>query len=227
MESNVNDVLIKHVLAELRDLKEWRAKSTDDFCSASTSKLIAALLKVQQKMRGAKADKRNPRFGPYASHESVVAASRPLLTENELVVLQRVAQRGGSSFLITRLAHSSGEWMESSLPLVPENTTLQSFGSAMTYLKRYAHSALIGVTCGDDDDDAEAIQAEQERAPVISPGQLAALQRELKNEKELLKVVLEHKKIKSLRDLSPDSYESTMDWVKTKKAKREQGEAGG
>jgi hypothetical protein len=68
----------------------------------------------------------------------------------------------------TRLAHASGQWVETALA-VPQPATLQELGSAVTYLKRYAINALLAIEGETDDDgnlaDDNTIVASGERAP--------------------------------------------------------------
>jgi hypothetical protein len=52
---------------------------------------------------------------------------------------------------VTCLLHESGESLESLYPL-GEKSDAQAMGSALTYAKRYALSALIGIVTEDDDD---------------------------------------------------------------------------
>jgi hypothetical protein len=51
-------------------------------------------------------------------------------------------------------AHSSGQWIESSLYVAPTRFDAQDVGSVISYLRRYALMAVAGI--GPDDDDGEA-----------------------------------------------------------------------
>ena len=57
--------------------------------------------------------------------------------------------------LTTMLAHSSGEWMSSDWPVCPvaETGAPHRMGAALTYARRYALFALVGIA-GEDDLDA-------------------------------------------------------------------------
>ena len=54
--------------------------------------------------------------------------------------------------LITRLSHSSGEWMEAETPLFLVKDDPQAQGSAITYMRRYAYCAVLGIVADPDDD---------------------------------------------------------------------------
>jgi hypothetical protein len=67
------------------------------------------------------------------------------------------------------LAHSSGQWIESSLYVAPTRFDAQGTGSVITYLRRYALMSVAGI--GPDDDDGEAaVGRPQEPAHQIPNG---------------------------------------------------------
>lgn len=119
--------------------------------------LFEALSKAQGKIENALKDKKNPFFkSNYADLSSVWDACRSPLSSNGLSVIQTVEGNKEQMFLLTWLGHSSGQWMKSKLPLVVAGNTInpQAIGSAITYARRYALSALVGI-CADEDDDGE------------------------------------------------------------------------
>ena len=67
----------------------------------------------------------------------------------------------GSISLRTTLMHSSGQWIASQLTMKAENVSPQKIGSVITYARRYALAALLGV--GQEDDDAQSVQDEYEK----------------------------------------------------------------
>ena len=94
----------------------------------------------------------------YATLDHIIEAIRKPLTENGLWFTQVLESgEGGKYRLITRLLHDSGESIESRTPLLVEDTGNQAFGSALTYMRRYALTALLGIAA-DEDDDANAAE---------------------------------------------------------------------
>ena len=124
--------------------------------SESIAKLATALSIVQGKLTHAKKDSANPFFkSKYADLESVWDACRSLLAENGLSVMQFPGEfHAGNMSMTTILAHSSGEWIgqEMSIPVIRNEP--QSSGSALTYMRRYALAAVVGVVQADDDANA-------------------------------------------------------------------------
>jgi len=59
--------------------------------------------------------------------------------------------------LITTLAHSSGEFVKGRLELKPAKQDAQGVGSVITYGRRYALAAMVGVAPLDDDDGEAAV----------------------------------------------------------------------
>lgn len=144
--------------------------------SDSLKELSGALAKAQSKMDAASNKSPNPFYkSKYASFAAIVKASRPALTENGLAVSQRVVYEGESSLLLTMLLHTSGEFLCSTVRIKPAKEDPQSFGSYLSYLKRYAYAAMVGVICDDEDDDAEEAmvpyrdQREEGRGNMRSP----------------------------------------------------------
>ncbi len=93
----------------------------------------------------------------YASLASGLDSVRKALSQYEIATLQttRIDQDAGHVQLTTILAHSSGEWISSEWPVCPVSETAapHRMGAALTYARRYALFALVGIA-GEDDLDA-------------------------------------------------------------------------
>src|SRR3990172_2599764 len=129
--------------------------------SETIGKLAEALCKAQGMMKGAVKDSENPFFkAAYADLASVWDACREPLSKCGLSVTQttRIADNG-DPVIITTLLHSSGEWMSGELLVKPVKADPQSVGSAITYGRRYALSAIVGIA--PEDDDGEKGQGRQ------------------------------------------------------------------
>jgi hypothetical protein len=135
--------------------------------SESIKDLTLALAKAQGQIKEASKDRTNPHFGQaYATLASVWEACRQPLSQNGLAIIQTPAtSEDGMMQITTLLAHSSGEWIEDILTLMPRDKTPQSFGSAVTYGRRYALMAMVGIAPGDDDDGNAASMPDKARPP--------------------------------------------------------------
>ena len=66
--------------------------------------------------------------------------------------------------------HTSGQWMSATVSVIPMagnkgTNEVQVFGSALTYMKRYALAAMLGVAGDEDDDGNSATVKKAERKP--------------------------------------------------------------
>lgn len=132
--------------------------------SESIKELATALSKVQGQLTFAKKDSANPFFkSTYADLESVWDSCREALAKNGLAVIQMPGNFfEGRMWLITRLVHSSGEWIEQEMSVPVNKPDAQGAGSALTYMRRYALAAFVGIVQADDDGNAAA----QPKAPI-------------------------------------------------------------
>ena len=94
------------------------------------------------------------RYAPLASGLDIV---RKCLGRHEIAVVQTTAidQEAGLVRLTTMLAHASGEWLSSDWPVcaIAETASPHRMGAALTYARRYALFAMVGIA-GEDDMDA-------------------------------------------------------------------------
>lgn len=143
--------------------------------SESIANLSKALSIVQGQLTHAVKDSKNPFFkSNYADLGSVWDSCRSLLAENGLSVMQFPGEYiDGNMSLTTILAHSSGEFIEQEMSLPVSKPDAQGAGSALTYMRRYALAAVIGIYQADDDGNEAAKQKPVER---ITPDQLIVVQ---------------------------------------------------
>lgn len=124
--------------------------------SEHIEEIAKALLNVQKSLPIAAKDAVNPFVkNRYASLNSIMeCCNRPLL-ENGIVVMQcpvSVADPG-SLGLMTRLIHAeSGQWLSGIVAIPMSKADPQGMGAAITYARRYALSAMLGIVTGDDGD---------------------------------------------------------------------------
>src|ERR1700724_1371011 len=107
----------------------------------------------------------------YASLASGLDIVRKSLGQHEIATVQTTAIDDGLIRLTTVLAHSSGEWISSDWPVCPvsEMAAPHRMGAALTYARRYALFALVGIA-GEDDLDAPdlpvaAVSSEAQKNP--------------------------------------------------------------
>lgn len=123
-----------------------------DTLGAIAPALVAALGKIE----GAAKKKTNPGFkSKYADLETVIDASRDILTEHGLTLIQLPSAGGeGTMTLETILLHESGEFIAGTFEMVLGKRDPQGVGSALTYARRYAQMAALNMPAVDDDAEA-------------------------------------------------------------------------
>lgn len=135
--------------------------------SESIAEIAKALSAAQAEITIAKKDRKNSYFqSDYATLSSVWEAIRQPLSKNGLAILQPCRFEDGNVIVTTLLSHTSGQWISEEL-LMPSmmskkgssemmaSSSPQAIGSVMTYARRYALSAMVGVAPDDDDDGEE------------------------------------------------------------------------
>jgi hypothetical protein len=126
--------------------------------STEIGELAAALAKAQGEFQTVAYDSTNPHFrNRYASLAAFESSIRPVLSRHGLSYAQLPDSADGQYRLYTRLMHSSGQWLQRSIGLMLQKQDMQGLGSAITYARRYALAAIVGLSADEDDDAEQAI----------------------------------------------------------------------
>jgi hypothetical protein len=126
----------------------------DNLMSPNIECLGLALSKAQAAIENVNKDKQGYGY-KYADLASCLQAIKKPLSDNGLSISQLVTSEADKQVLITLLIHESGQWLKSKINMesveMKQCNTWQQMGSGMTYARRYALSAIIGLTQEDDD----------------------------------------------------------------------------
>ena len=137
--------------------------------SQPSAELVAALIKFQQSVPTIH-DNDNSYHGGFANLPGILSTIGPKLRENGLAVSQLPEEINGQPGLRTTLLHTSGQSLTAVTPLAVnagKNGT-QEWGKAMTYTRRYALQAVLGLCVGIEDNDAD-MEPEPTRTRTIEP----------------------------------------------------------
>lgn len=137
--------------------------------SDQINELAAALAKAQgsfpaiEKNRQVtvKSEKGSYKFW-YATLDHIVDGIRKPLSDNGLSYVQAIIQSDREMLCETMLMHASGQFITTQLPVkyADQKNNAQALGSAITYAKRYALTAMLGIVA-DEDDDGNAADGNQ------------------------------------------------------------------
>lgn len=121
--------------------------------SEQVTELFKAINQAQSNFPSAKKDSTNPHFrSNYADLTSIVEAIRGPLFKNGLSFVQPLEYQDGHYILTTQINHISGQFIRSSVVIPVVKNDPQGVGSAITYLRRYSLTSMLGVVADEDDD---------------------------------------------------------------------------
>ena len=133
--------------------------------SETIKELATALCEFQSAVEMIKKTEVNPFFkSKYASLADILNVIRQPLADNGLSFVQFPSGKYG---LNTMLLHTSGEWISESYEMEPTKHDPQGAGSVITYQRRYALGAILGLNIDVDDDANKASEKES-----VTVGQL-------------------------------------------------------
>jgi hypothetical protein len=122
--------------------------------SNSIENIAPAFVKFQEDVEPPKKTATNPHFGKtYAPLDEIIRVAKAALTKNGLSQFQEATVEGNNVHVKTRIQHQSGEFYEfEPLTLPVGKNTAQGAGSSITYARRYALCAALGIVADEDDD---------------------------------------------------------------------------
>ena len=150
--------------------------------SEKLDKLAPALAKAQSEMGGAVKDSNNPFFkSKYADLTSVWKSCKTALHDNGFSVIQSPVSSENRIGVSTMLLHESGQFVVDEYTLgVKKQNDPQADGSSITYARRYALAAFVGV-CPVDDDGELAMARNDKKDPPKSSEFLKKMKEYAKN----------------------------------------------
>lgn len=199
----------------------------DPYESTDTAKLAEAFAKAQGEYKPITYNRENPYFkSSYADIDQIVGSAEKALAKYGLSFYQFTRLDDGATILISILKHSSGQWISSRTRILPPKNDPQSYGSTLSYQKRYQAQCLLRVTVSHDldDDDAEVAMIDQRQiiakgtalntkynpkdnsSDTVTKEQLEELEYELAEYSDIAEQVLEGLKIQSLADMPKSKY---------------------
>ena len=214
--------------------------------STTIVEIAKALVKFQKAVKPVKKEAENPFFhSKYADLASIIEVIKDPMAANGLSFSQFPT---GENQLTTILMHESGEWLEDTYTVAPVDNRPQSVGSAITYARRYALGAILGIATESDDDGAVAsgtvapqvnrvtmsVSTTAARPTIKTPGaKMTEAQKKLvfvllkelgKTQEGLEKWLLEVHKISGIENITKGIASELIENMKKKIAKKQSGE---
>ena len=128
------------------------------------NELAAALVAAQAEFAAIPKTAENPFFkSKYADLATVISHTQPILARHGLAVSQHPTTLDGEPALTTWLLHSSGQSLKDTMRLCAAKSDPQGQGAAITYARRFAYMAVLGLVADVDDDGQAATKAKQSK----------------------------------------------------------------
>lgn len=139
--------------------------------SEQTNEIVAALAKAKLefgKLGKSGTDshnKKNGRDRKYATLADIEDATAEALAKQGIIVHQGCrCLDSGDWVMVTTLMHSSGQWIETPVPIFQgQRPGAQGFGSGITYARRYGKQSALDISPDEEDDDGRAADGHQAR----------------------------------------------------------------
>jgi hypothetical protein len=103
----------------------------------------------------------------FATLADTLQMARPILSKHDLAVTQTAESNQSEIIVWTSALHSSGQFVTSQPLRLPAGGTAQETGSALSYARRYALMAFLGLATDDDDGASASPRTERSNAPVV------------------------------------------------------------
>jgi len=179
--------------------------------SDAIDKYAKAMCAAQNEMKAAIKGSVNPFFkNKYADLASVWEACGEALHNNGFSVIQSPTFEEGRVGVDTMILHESGQHVHGTLTLaVKKQNDPQADGSAITYARRYALAAMVGVIQTDDDaEGAVRSPSAKEVAPIkiILPTQVMKIEKLLAESGGGITAFLRYAKVKEIKDIKAANY---------------------
>ena len=125
------------------------------FRSETLGAIFKALADAQREIQNPVKNARNPHFkNTYTTLDEGLNVVREALSAVGICVFQRTYLTDNILMLETVLGHTSGEWLSSQYPVISVPYKPQDGLSALTYARRGALFAAVGIAGEDDDGNA-------------------------------------------------------------------------
>jgi hypothetical protein len=139
----------------------------------------------------------------YADLPAIIDHVRPVLAKHGLGISQDVLMEDGRLLIRTRIIHSSGECMDFGPLAGSVGGDWQKVGSGITYARRYALAAALGIAADEDDDAATApppSSASTKKGKTLRAVEKAADEEDIRRWVELISSASSWVELKSIAD---------------------------
>lgn len=209
--------------------------------SQDTKDIFSAFVNMQSSLGKALKSGASTKY-KYATLSDCMDTAKEPLSSNDLAVTQLISKTQEGTTLITMLLHSSGQWFRSEF-LIKEavlygtegKNPAQVMGSSITYMRRYAYCAMLGITQADDDATGNSYTNQNQQQPVyeqpqpqpivedlITPNQIKKLCACMKEAGVTDEEIYERAGVSSKKDIPKSMFNKIIAWLEKKEQQNNQ-----
>jgi len=215
-------------IAELKAKKIAASIKEEPYESTETQEINTALSKAQGEFKPIKFNRVNNYLSQgYADLAEIAKETNPILEKNGLGYTQQIKiSDDGITTLVTKLRHSSGQFINSKIRIIPAKNDIKNYESTLNQHRKLSLCTLLGITFindeGDDDGETtmvdtadriatalsqkDVLKAKEDSYEAITKEQLQDLQEELENYPEIAEQILDRLHLVSLADMPKKLY---------------------
>ena len=190
--------------------------------SESIKEFATAFGLAQAEMGGVVKNKQNGGFkgadgkaSLYADLAAVIEVVKQPFCNHGLCFMQFPISNTDGMGVVTRIMHTSGEWIESEFTMPLGKVTVHGSGSNFSYARRYALSSACGIPQTDDDGNAASLSVEP--SVYIDDMQLKAVTDLLEETKADVKAFCIAYEIPSTNKMPKEKFDRAIAALNTKK----------
>ena len=190
--------------------------------SESIKEFATAFGLAQAEMGGVVKNKQNGGFkgadgkaSLYADLAAVIEVVKQPFCNHGLCFMQFPISNTDGMGVVTRIMHTSGEWIESEFTMPLGKVTVHGSGSNFSYARRYALSSACGIPQTDDDGNAASLSVEP--SVYIDDMQLKAVTDLLEETKADVKAFCINFEIPSTNKMPKEKFDRAIAALNTKK----------
>lgn len=225
------DVAVMEKLLALQE--KWETMEARKAYDAAMADLRSELPQIK---KNKSVDYGNTHYN-YETLDSIVEQVAPIMAEHDLSFRWKTGTEDGRITVACVISHRDGHSEETTLSAPADNSggknTIQSIGSAVTYLQRYTLKAALGIAAAEDDDGRAATskpqrkqkKQKQKKQPKASQKQVKMIyalansrfdpDRELSSGDEISNWIKNKAGIKSMKDMPKDKASKVIEHLKS------------